>query len=108
MGVIIGALLVVAVLVLAAPCLGIDEGGKIPFSRMQLTYGLLSVLIAVALYVWGVGDWSRFEPPRDSEGSGDKSSDAKATPQNPPGNTPQTPAIGTPAGDGPAAPKGGH
>lgn len=48
-----------------APCLGIEEGGKISLSRMQLAYGLLSVLLAAALYVWGVGYWSRFEPPPD-------------------------------------------
>ena len=36
---------------------------KITFSWMQLFYGVLSVELTLAVYTWGVGNWSRFEPP---------------------------------------------
>ena len=39
----------------------IHEGWNL--SRTQLLYVVLSSEIAVAVYVWGVGNWSRFEPP---------------------------------------------
>jgi hypothetical protein len=37
--------------------------GKITLSWMQLFYGVLSLELALAVYTWGVGNWSRFEPP---------------------------------------------
>jgi hypothetical protein len=37
--------------------------GKITFTWMQLFYGALSLALALAVYVWGVGNWSRSEPP---------------------------------------------
>jgi hypothetical protein len=38
--------------------------GTITFTWMQLFYGSLSLALALAVYVWGVGNWSRFEPPK--------------------------------------------
>ena len=63
---VLAAILLPIVLVWVAPCLGIREGGKISLSSMQLLYGLVSAEIAAAVYMWGVGTWSRFEPPRPS------------------------------------------
>src|SRR5260370_8369130 len=63
---VLAAILLPIVLVWVAPCLGIREGGKISLSSMQLLYGLVSAEIAAAVYIWGVGNLSRFEPPRPS------------------------------------------
>ena len=46
-----------------APCLGISEGGKISWSRLQVFYAVFCSEIVAAVYAWGVGNWSRFEPP---------------------------------------------
>lgn len=97
----VGAILVFIAVLWLAPCLDIKEGGKISLSRMQLAYGLLSVLIAVALYVWGVGNWSRFEPPPDTP---DKSPDPKTPP---PLNAAQGAPLAAPPAT-PAPPKGGN
>lgn len=74
---------------------------KNPLSPVQLAYGLFSAIIAVALYVWGVGNWSRFEPPKDSPDSTNKSSEPKTTPTPTPGGVAAAPG-GAPA-PGPAA-----
>jgi hypothetical protein len=63
---VFAAILLPIVVVWVAPCLGIREGGKISLSSMQLLYGLVSSEIAAAVYMWGVGNWSRFEPPPPS------------------------------------------
>lgn len=97
----IAAILFFIAVVSLAPYLGIEEGGKIPLSRMQLAYGLLSVELAAALYVWGVGDWSRFEPPPDTPS---KSSDPNTPP--PPSATQGAPLAKPPVA--PQPPKGGN
>ena len=56
--------------------------GKITFSWMQLFYGALSLEVALAVYTWGVGNWSRFEPPQPSADS--------ATPQKGDAGNPQS------------------
>ena len=105
----IAAIVAFFALLWLAPRLGITEGGKISLSRMQLAYGLLSALIAVALYVWGVGNWSRFEPPpNDSADSANKSSDSKTASSGQTGSAPATPASGTPASGTPAPSKGAN
>lgn len=76
------------------------RGARIPLSRLQLAYGLLSAIIAVALYVWGVGDWSRFEPPPDSAS---KPSDSKAAPPVAPGGAAAA-VSGAAAGTAPVTP----
>lgn len=43
--------------------------GKIPLSPIQMLYGVLSLEIALAIYIWGVGNWSRFEPPQNASRS---------------------------------------
>jgi hypothetical protein len=103
----LAAILLPIALLWVAPCLGIREGGKISLSRMQLLYGILSSEIAVAVYMWGVGNWSRFEPPQTS-----------ATPQTSDPAKPQAPAAvqpvqakaGPPAqpAGAPLAPQGGR
>lgn len=57
--------LVAVVLLFVLPSLSgcsIPWIGKITFSWMQLFYGVLSLELALAVYTWGVGNWSRFEP----------------------------------------------
>ncbi len=34
-------------------------------SAIQLLYAVVSAIVVVAIYLWGVGNWSRFEPSRD-------------------------------------------
>lgn len=43
--------------------------GKIPLSPIQMLYAVLSLEIVLAIYTWGVGNWSRFEPPQNASGS---------------------------------------
>jgi len=73
---------------LLAPTIGIGGGQKIVLSRTQVLYAVLSFEIVLAVYIWGVGSWSRFEPPPAPSGS----------------TTPQTsdPAQGQPGTAGPA------
>jgi hypothetical protein len=84
--------------------------GKITFSWLQLFYGVLSLDLAVAVYVWGVGNWSRFEPPPILDSSLTPQSNEPA--QGPPPK-PVTPVQlnaapqGQPPG-APPAPQGGH
>jgi len=63
--------------------------GKITFSWMQLFYGVLSLELALAVYTWGVGNWSRFEPPQHDENTATQRKNDAANPQA-------------------AAPQGGH
>lgn len=49
-----------------APCLQIQEGGKISLNQLQVFYAVFSSEIVAAVYAWGVGNWSRFEPPPPS------------------------------------------
>jgi hypothetical protein len=55
--------------------------GKITFSWMQLFYGVLSLELALAVYTWGVGNWSRFEPPQRSADSSTAQKDNTGNPQ---------------------------
>lgn len=97
----IAAILFFIVVLLLVPCLDCLRRGQIPLTWMQLAYGLLSVLLAAALYVWGVGDWSRFEPPEDTPS---KSSDPNPPP---PPSTTQSASLAQPPA-GPQPPKGGN
>ena len=63
-GFAVGAVLLPILLPLLAPLLGIHEGGKISLNGLQVLYAVLSAEIALAVYIWGVGNWSRFEPPQ--------------------------------------------
>lgn len=94
-GFVVAAVLLPFVLPFMAPFFGIYEGGRIPLSGIQVAYAVLSSEIALAVYIWGVGNWSRFEPPRFSP--------ASSTPQT--GGAPQPPGPGPGA---PPAPQGGH
>jgi hypothetical protein len=68
---VVAAMLFPILLGILAPTLGIEEGGKVSLTRMQLVYAVVSLEIAIAVYLWGVGNWSRFEPPRLPRGVGD-------------------------------------
>src|SRR5260370_23655117 len=81
---VLAAILLPIVLVWVAPCLGIREGGKISLSSMQLLYGLVSAEIAAAVYMWGGGNLSRFEPPPPSFGSPTSQTSRHAPAQWPP------------------------
>ena len=63
LGFVVSAVLLAILLPLVAPFFGIHEGGRIPLNGLQVLYAVLSVEIAAAVYVWGVGKWSRYEPP---------------------------------------------
>src|SRR5579859_294360 len=80
----IGAILFFAVALWVAPKVEI-HGARIPLGRLQLAYGLLSVVIAVALYAWGVGNWSRFEPPKPTPATGSNAATGNAPVTSPPG-----------------------
>lgn len=101
-GFAVAAVLLPVVLPCLAPYLGIHEGGKISLSRMQVLYAVLSVEIALAVYIWGVGNWSRFEPPPSASGS---SAAAASGAAQPPGPGAAPPAVINAA---PTAPQGGH
>jgi len=62
------ALVLLVGLPLLAPTIGIG-GGQIVSSRTQVLYAVLSFEIVLAVYIWGVGNWSRFEPPPTPSGS---------------------------------------
>lgn len=66
LGFAVFAILLPVVLPVLAPSVGIHEGGRIPFDRLQVLYAVLSVELAMAVYMWGVGNWSRYEPPHRS------------------------------------------
>ena len=91
-GFAVAAVLLPFVLPFMAPFFGIYAGGKIPLSGIQVAYAVLSSEIALAVYLWGVGNWSRFEPPP-----------ASSTPQT--GGASQGPG---PAPGAPPAPQGDH
>jgi hypothetical protein len=74
------------------PYIWIWRLGRIPLSPMQMFYAVLSIEIVLAVYIWGVGNWSRFEPPHTPSASEDQE-------LNRPTGTPQPPA---------AAALGGH
>jgi len=86
-GFAVAAVLLPIVLPFLAPLLGIREGGKISMNGIQVLYAVLSSEITLAVYMWGVGNWSRFEPPQITSGS----------------STPQT-GSPTPPAQGPGAP----
>jgi hypothetical protein len=109
LGFALAAILVAIVILWAAPSVGIREGGTISLSRMQLLYGLVSTVIAVAIYAWGVGKWSRFEPPKNSAASlSPRASDPAQTPARKSGQPVQpNAAVSAQTAGTPAAPKGG-
>jgi hypothetical protein len=107
-GFAITVVLVASLILWLAPSVEMREGGKISLSRMQLLYGLVSMVIAVAIYIWGVGNWSRFEPPTNSSVS--SATPASDSTQAPPisGQAAQPNAAAPPQpADTSAAPKGG-
>ena len=38
-------------------------------SPMQVLYTVLTLDISVAVYIWGVGNWSRYEPAKNTDDS---------------------------------------
>jgi hypothetical protein len=90
------------VLVALAPYLHIKEDGWLQLTRMQLGYALVSIELAVVVYMYGVGSWSRFEPPTlppgAAAGASSNSPDAKPTVVPAAVVSPQTapPQAGTP------------
>lgn len=97
------AILLPIVLPFLAPHFGIREGARISLNGLQVLYAVLSTELALAVYMWGVGNWSRFEPPHISQSASAVQTGGPAqTPK--PGPTPAgslgagagTPAPGTP------------
>ena len=54
---------------LLAPYAEIRVDGRISLSGLQVLYALVSVEIALNVYIWGMGNWSRFEPPQGATGN---------------------------------------
>lgn len=66
---IVAAFLLLPVLLsLLGPSFGVEVGGKLSMSRLQSLYAVVSTELAFAVYMWGVGKWSRFHPPSFSSG----------------------------------------
>lgn len=82
------------------PYIDIPKLGKIPLSGMQMFYGVLSLEIVLAIYIFGVGVLSRTQPQPISAGYAPQAGSIPvATPQ--PGPT-------APAQKLPVTPQGGH
>jgi hypothetical protein len=71
------------------PYIWIWKIGRIPLSPMQMFYAVLSSELVLAVYIWGVGSWSRFEPPQTSSGSLTQQRSSPAQALQPPGPPPQ-------------------
>jgi hypothetical protein len=82
--IVFAAILLPIVLVWVAPCLGIREGGKISLSQLQVFYAVFCSEIVAAVYAWGVGNWSRFEPPPPSSDIPTPQTSGQAPAQVPP------------------------
>lgn len=63
------AIILLVLLPLLTPYISVWKVGKIPLSPMQMLYAVLSCECVLAVYLWGVGNWSRFEPPQNASGS---------------------------------------
>ena len=61
---VVCVILLPVVVPILAPWVGIREDGRIPLNGWQVVYAVLSIEIAATVYVWGVGNWSRYEPPQ--------------------------------------------
>jgi hypothetical protein len=104
------ALLVLIALPPLTPYIYIWGLGKIPLSPLQMIYVILSVEIVLAVYAWGVGDWSRFEPPQTSSVSAVQETNSPAQPPGP-SPTPPVPQNVAPPSQPPGTPpalQGGH
>ena len=63
------AIVLLVALPLLTPYISIWKVGRIPLSPIQMLYAVLSSEIVLAVYIWGVGNWSRFEPPQGASSS---------------------------------------
>ena len=97
-GFVVFAILLAIVLPLLAPFLGIHEGGRISLSGLQVLYGVLSVEISTVVYLWGVGKWSRYEPPQILSSSAAQGSAVAQTPVS--GSTSPSPSKAGPSAQG--------
>jgi hypothetical protein len=97
-GFVVFAILLPIVLPSLAPVFGIHEGGRISLSGLQVLYAVLSVEIATVVYIWGVGKWSRYEPPLISSSSTAQESGVAQTPVS--GSTSPSPSKPGPPAQG--------
>jgi hypothetical protein len=66
----IAAILFAATLPLVWPLLGKCKWiARIDATPMQVLYTILALDIIVAVYIWGVGNWSRYEPAKNTDDS---------------------------------------
>lgn len=93
-GFVVFAILLPIVLPLLAPFFGVHEGGTIPLGGLQVLYAVLSVEIATVVYIWGVGKWSRYEPPHISSSS---TAEDRGVAQTPVSGSPSPSKPGPPA-----------
>jgi hypothetical protein len=65
---VVGAIVLAIALPLGWPLLSKFDGiGKLSLSPMQVLYTTLTLEITLAVYIWGVGNWSRFEPAKNTD-----------------------------------------
>lgn len=84
------------------PYIDIPMLGKIPLSGLQMFYAILSLEIVLAIYIFGVGVFSRSQPQSISSGYPPQPGSIPVPPPQP-GPTPPT-QKSTP----PVTPQGGH
>lgn len=96
------AILLLVVLPPLTPHISIWRIGKLPLSPIQMLYAVLSSEIVLAVYIWGVGNWSRFEPPQPASSSAAAQKDGPS--EVPPAGSAPALQAKTP----PPAQEGGH
>jgi hypothetical protein len=98
---VVVAILLLVALPLLTPHIPFWNVAKI-LSPLQMLYAVLSSEIALAVYMWGVGNWSRFEPPQNVSDSEPPQKDSF------PGAPPATGAAAPQAKVSAPAQEGGH
>lgn len=96
---VVCVILLPVVVPILAPWVGIREDGRIPLNGLQVLYAVLSIEIAATVYMWGVGNWSRYEPPQRVMPPSVQASDSPQTP-GPGSITPSSSSAGTAAQGG--------
>jgi hypothetical protein len=102
---VIGSIILATILPLGWPFLSRWECvGKLSLTPMQVLYTILAVEITLAVYIWGVGNWSRFEPAKNTDdstvGPGQHTLSDAPPPGLQAGPTPKAPVGGLPGQQG--------
>ncbi len=101
------AIVLAVALPLLAPNITILKGRQV--SPGQVLYAVLAGEIVLAVYLWGVGNWSRFEPPQELLGPSPRQPSGGTQVSPPPATPPaqeRTPSAPLAASPPPAQPEG--